>query len=84
MMAINKSDGVEIGRGPSVWLDLNNIKKLYQRYDGSGKQQWKESPFIADPNEEGHVIVFVHGWRMSPATASSFAETFTKGFGTKV
>ena len=31
MMAISKSDGVEIGRGPSVWLDLNNIKKLYQR-----------------------------------------------------
>ena len=31
IMTINKSAGVQIGEVPGVWLDLKNIKKMYQR-----------------------------------------------------
>jgi pimeloyl-ACP methyl ester carboxylesterase len=46
-MTINKSDGAQIGEGPSVWLDLKNIKKMYYR----GKAQPEN---IAAPN--GNVV----------------------------
>jgi hypothetical protein len=35
VMTINKSNGTQIGEGPSVWLDLKNIKKMYQRIDSA-------------------------------------------------
>ena len=31
VITIQKSDGSDVGEGPSVWLDLVNIKKMYQR-----------------------------------------------------
>ena len=31
VLTIEKSDGTEIGEGPGVWLDLKNIKKMYER-----------------------------------------------------
>jgi hypothetical protein len=31
VITIHKADGTEIGEGPGVWLDLKNIKKMYQR-----------------------------------------------------
>lgn len=68
----------KIGEGPGVWLDIKNVKKMYQRRDGSGQNQWPNELFEADPNETKQAIVFVHGWRMSPTGASSFAETMFK------
>jgi hypothetical protein len=78
IMTINKPDGTQVGEGPSVWLDLKNIKTMYQRFDGSGKNQWAPVAFEADRAEQPNAIVFVHGWRMSPEGASNFAETFYK------
>lgn len=67
-----------IGEGPGVWLDIKPIEKMYQRCDGSGQNQWPNVQFEADPKEEKQAIVFVHGWRMSPTGASSFAESMFK------
>ena len=78
VLTIEESDGTEIGKGPGVWLDLKNIKRMYQRYDGSGENQWGSVTFESDPSEQPNVIVFVHGWKMAPETASNFAETFYK------
>jgi pimeloyl-ACP methyl ester carboxylesterase len=47
VMTINKSDGTQIGGGSSVWLDLKNVKNMYQR----GKAQPEN---IAAPN--GNVV----------------------------
>ena len=33
VLTIEKSDGTEIGEGPGVWLDLKNVKKMYQSSD---------------------------------------------------
>ena len=78
IMTINRSSGAQIGEVPGVWLDLKNIKKMYQRFDGSGKNQWESVAFEEDRAEQPNAIVFVHGWRMSPEGASSFGETFYK------
>ena len=69
----------KIADGPSVWLDLKNIKKMYQRVDSAVGHPWENVAFEPEPNERRNdVIVFVHGWRMSPPGASSFAETMYK------
>jgi hypothetical protein len=78
VMIIDKSNGAQIGEGPSVRLDLKNIKKMYQRQDGSGQNQWQSVVFEKDSLEQPVAIVFVHGWRMSPDGASNFAETMFK------
>jgi hypothetical protein len=79
VMTINKSNGTQVGEGPSVWLDLKNIKKMYQRVDSASGHPWENIPFEPDPHEDTrNSIVFVHGWRMSPEGASNFAETFCK------
>ena len=71
-------DGQKIGDGPGVWLDLKNIKRMYQRGDISGHSQWPNVTFEADPDETNQTIVFVHGWNQSPDGASNFAETMFK------
>ena len=78
VLTINKPDGTELAEAGSVWLDLKDIKTMYQRYDGSGQNQWPSTTFDQDPNENQEAIVFVHGWRMSPDSASEFAETMFK------
>ena len=71
VLTIQKSDGTRIGEGPCVWLDLKNIKKMYQRS--------QDDHFAGKPwDETDDTIVFVHGWNMSPNGRSSFAETFYK------
>ncbi len=63
VMIINQSDGSQIGEGPSVWLDLKNVKKMYQRgravpvfqdqpYDHM--DAWTPSQIIAEPFEADH------------------------------
>lgn len=70
--------GKEIGEGGRVWLDVKNIKKIYQRYDASGNNQWPSVTFEPDPSESDQTIIFVHGWNQSPDGSSSFAETVYK------
>jgi alpha-tubulin suppressor-like RCC1 family protein len=68
----------EIGTGGSLWLDIKNIKKMYERFDSATAHPWENVTFDPDPNEEDTVIVFVHGWRMSPESAGNFSETMFK------
>ncbi len=35
-ITIHKADGTEIGEGPGVWIDLVNVRKLYQRVKATG------------------------------------------------
>jgi len=70
-ITLHKPDGTEIGEGPGVWLELMDIKKMYVRSDGN---QFVDAPW----DETDDTVIFVHGWRMSPAGRSQFAETFYK------
>jgi alpha-tubulin suppressor-like RCC1 family protein len=70
-----------IGHGGSLWLDLKNIKKMYQRIEGATEHPWPAVHFEPDPNEDkDNLVVFVHGWRMSPDGAGNYAETMFKRF----
>ncbi|MEY2562295.1 MAG: hypothetical protein QOH88_488 [Verrucomicrobiota bacterium] len=71
-------DSYKIGEAPGVWFDLKDIKKMYQRQDASGRNQWPSVAFEPDPNASDQTIVFVHGWNQSPDGSSSFAETMYK------
>jgi hypothetical protein len=71
-------NGRKIGETPPLWLDLKNIKTMYQRFDISGNNQWASLPYERPPDEAKQVLVFVHGWRLSPEGASNFAETMFK------
>jgi alpha-tubulin suppressor-like RCC1 family protein len=71
-------DGHKIGETPGAWLDLKNIKKLYQHQVLGGPDPWMGVSFEAPPEEQKQVIVFVHGWRLSPPDAVNFAETMFK------
>jgi hypothetical protein len=64
VMTINKPNGTEVGEGPSVWLDLKNVKKMYVRakatpefieYPRNYILEYPPEPqisFVSDPN--GH------------------------------
>jgi hypothetical protein len=60
----------KIGEGPGVWLDLVNIRKMYQSSI--------EDEFDKPPTEEKTSVTFVHGWNMSPAGSRNFAESMFK------
>jgi pimeloyl-ACP methyl ester carboxylesterase len=68
-LVIKKADGTEIGEGPGVWLDIKNIKAMY---NGPG------TTFTKPADEQRQAIVFVHGWNMSPEGSRNFAETAFK------
>ncbi len=75
------SHNVEIGSGGSLWLDLKDIKKMYQRIDAAPEHRWIPVHFEPDPREDkDNLVVFVHGWRMSPDGAGNYAETMFKRF----
>jgi pimeloyl-ACP methyl ester carboxylesterase len=68
-----------IGEGCGCWLDIKNIKKMYQRIDSATAHPWENVPFEPEPNEPNKdVVVFVHGWRMSPVSSGNFAESMYK------
>jgi hypothetical protein len=71
-------DGQKVGESPGVWLDLKSIKKLYQHQVLGGEDPWKGVEWQPLPDEQKEVIVFVHGWRLSPNDAANFAETMFK------
>ncbi|MDR3402238.1 MAG: hypothetical protein P4L99_07040 [Chthoniobacter sp.] len=78
LLAVIKKDGNIIGTYPDLFLDLRDIKTMYQRQDLSGKNQWPAVQFSPAQDESTQAIVFVHGWNMSPDGASGFAETMFK------
>jgi hypothetical protein len=47
-LTIHKSDGTETGKGPSVWLDLVNVKKMYRRVKATGIDA-----SFREPHQEG-------------------------------
>jgi Bacterial TSP3 repeat/Alpha/beta hydrolase of unknown function (DUF900) len=71
-------DNQRIGETLGAWLELKNIKKMYQREDISGKNQWSPVSFEPDSKEKQQAIVFVHGWNVSPEGASITSETMYK------
>lgn len=71
VVTLHKSDGTEIGEGPGVWLDITDIKKMYQSSEGN---LFVETP----PGETPQTVVFVHGWNMSPEGSRNYAETMFK------
>lgn len=105
-------DGNQIGEGPGVWLDLKNIKSMYERAvattggprsengvdytiplpysyvgpDPSNIAQpimgWEPNtlghPYQPDPAETKTYLIYVHGWRWSPAKANNRTETVFK------
>jgi hypothetical protein len=79
VLTVNKSDGTQIGEGPSVWLDLKNIKEMYQRVDSATAHPWKNahSSVIRTKTDRMRLSLFMGGG-CSPAAASNFAETFNQ------
>jgi pimeloyl-ACP methyl ester carboxylesterase len=71
VITLHKADGTEIGEGPGVWLDLLDVRKMYQ---SSVDNMLTGTP----PGETEQTVVFVHGWNMSPEWSRSFAETMFK------
>jgi hypothetical protein len=71
VLTIHKADGVQVAEAADCWLELTQIQTMYQRHDGTGKNHWTPSAFETDHSEEPNAIVFVHGWRMSPDSASN-------------
>lgn len=70
IIELYKADGVtKLGEGPGVWIDIKNIKKMYQGPGTTFQQPLDERP---------QAIVFVHGWNMSPEGSLNFAETMFK------
>jgi hypothetical protein len=86
-----KSDGTEIGEGPAVWLDLQDIKDMYERYtvgdasssgvdDGlvpGGLTNVKVLPNPQNDDEKNYILL-VHGWNMEQWEKERFAETAYK------
>ena len=69
----------KLGQDGGSWLEIKNIKKMYQRWDSASANPWTPDQFIAPLNEtKRDAIIFVHGWKMSPAGAENFAETMFK------
>jgi hypothetical protein len=80
-----KQDGSSIGVGGDVWLNIKDIRKMYQRANliPSGQNlpaenPWANIPFEQAPDEVKESITFVHGWNMSPEGAESYAHTMFK------
>lgn len=59
-----------LGEGGSVWVDLVDVRKMYQSSVEDG--------FEKTHDETPQSIVFVHGWNMSPVGSRNFAETMFK------
>jgi len=69
-ITIHKADGTLIGEGPGVWLDLVNVRKMYQSS--------VDDVFDKPSDEAKESVVFVHGWQMSPEGSRNYAETMFK------
>lgn len=75
-ITIHKADGTEIGEGPGVWMDLVNVRKLYQRVKATGIADNFQEPsqttggnppepsmgWVDDPNENPHDPLAPKSW----------------------
>lgn len=71
-ISLYKRDGTLIHDLKSLFIELRDIKKMYVR---SGQDNQYANAHWTQTDD---TIIFVHGWRMSPAARTSFAETFYK------
>src|SRR5947207_8600156 len=71
-------DNHKIGETEGVWLDLKNIKTMYQHQALGGPDPWNGVQFEPPAEEQTEALIFVHGWRLSPNDAANFAETMFK------
>lgn len=89
VLTIHKSDGTEIGEGAGVWLDLKNIRDMYERAHASidttipspvnaefGCALDKELP--ADSSEDKNLILYVHGMNTDDPDYYQQSETLFK------
>jgi hypothetical protein len=92
-LVILKRDGTnytEVGDGPGVWLDLKNIRDMYEHWTvgqgpvpyGGGApaalSQASSFTYTAQSPEESKYILYVHGWNMEQWEKERFAETAYK------
>ncbi len=70
VVTVYNAEGHSIGQSAGIWLDIKNIKKMYQSSVNNVFQQ--------PPEETQQAIVFVHGWNMSPEGSRNYAETMFK------
>jgi hypothetical protein len=71
-------DGRKIGETAGIWLELRNIKTFYQHQVLGGLDPWAGFSFEPVAEETKELLVFVHGWRLSPNDTANFAETMFK------
>jgi hypothetical protein len=71
-------DNRKIGETSGVWLDLKNIKAMYQHQVLGGPDPWTAMQFEPGSDETKQSITFVHGWRLSPEDTPNVAETMFK------
>lgn len=71
-------EGRKIGQTAGTWIEIKNIKKLYQHQTLGGADPWAGIQFEPTDEEQKDIVVFVHGWRLSPSDTASFAETMFK------
>ena len=101
---LNADTGAKIGEGGCLWLDLRDIKEMYERETSqpvpakpynyplsppavsigpvpdTSNPDGNSGVFVADPTESSaHTyIVFVHGYNMTIAGSTNYAETMFK------
>lgn len=78
LQLVLKKGGNVIGIYPALSLDLRDIKTMYQHKALGGADPWTGFTFEAALDETNDAIIFVHGWRLSPADTANFAETMFK------
>ncbi|WP_404424433.1 alpha/beta hydrolase [Nibricoccus sp. IMCC34717] len=87
-IVILKKEGgrfTEIGGGPSLWLELNPVKELYEHWSvgrdangGAPAGLFQLGTFSAPTTEDGKYILYVHGWNMEGWEKERFSETAYK------
>jgi hypothetical protein len=89
-----KKNGRKIAEYPPTYLELKDVKEMYERY-GVGdipdagvdyNAPWPAShainisppEFVPPPDETKDYILYVHGWNMSPADKNNYGDTSFK------
>lgn len=94
VVTLHKSDGTEIGEGPGVWLDITDIRKMYEKAIAlpiglilpfERAENFDEAGFASTaasfqkpPDETQQCIMLVHGWLATDQSAEANSETMFK------
>ena len=89
-----KKDGQTIGEYPPVYIELKDVKDMYERYTvgdvieagvnysapwpTSHATKVAASAFVAPTDETKDYILYVHGWNMSPFDKDNYGDTSFK------